>query len=76
MLGVILTLCLQKILLKPSNDAIVASADSKLSLSVVVTVTTWGLSETAVVGGAILCSLTPSPSIGRNLPRMNIIIIL
>lgn len=62
--------------MKPSNDAIVAGADSKLSSSAVATVTTWGLSERVFVRGAIFCLLKPSPSIGRNLLRMNIIIIL
>lgn len=57
--------------MKPSNDAIVAGADSKLSSSVVATVTTWGLSEMVFVRGVILCLLKPSPGIGRNL---NIII--
>lgn len=53
--------------MKPSNDAIVAGADSKLSSSVVATVTTWGLSEMVFIRGAILYLLKPSPDIDRNM---------
>ena len=70
-LRVILTLCLEELLLKPSTDAIVVGADSKLGSSVVATVTTWGLSEILFVASAIFRLLKPSPSKDRRLLGMN-----
>lgn len=62
--------------MKASDDAIVAGADSKLSSSVVATVTTWGLSETVFVRGAILCLLEPSPSTDRKSLHMYILFLI
>lgn len=46
-------LCLEELLLKPSNDAIVAGSDSKLSSGAVATVTAPALWEMVFVKGSI-----------------------